>query len=262
MNITATTISLTVDDVAASRDFLTTHFGYQQARAAEGFVSLTRDDAAADIVLLRRGIDVLPAHQRDQRATGMILAFTVTGIEGEHERLRAAGATITMPLREEPWGERLFQVTDPNGIVMQLVEWGTESTADYTVPRTIQAEFEIDSWDEVPYHEPDEGPKQTRIVIRKTYRGALEGTGIAEVLIAQGATGAGYVASEHINTTLEGRQGTFVIQHGGLADGDDRSTFGTVVPHSGTADLAGLSGHAIEARPGVLTLTYIFDRLS
>ncbi|WUI72277.1 DUF3224 domain-containing protein [Nocardia sp. NBC_00403] len=83
---------------------------------------------------------------------------------------------------------------------------------------------------------------------------------MAEVLTAQGATGAGYVASEHINTILEGRRGTFVIQHGGLANGDDRSTFGTVVPHSGTADLAGLSGHATEARHGVLTLTYTFDR--
>ncbi len=28
-----------------------------------------------------------------------------------------------MPLREEPWGERLFQLTDPDGIVIQLVEW-------------------------------------------------------------------------------------------------------------------------------------------
>ncbi len=28
-----------------------------------------------------------------------------------------------MPLREEPWGEQLFQVTDPNGVVVQLVEW-------------------------------------------------------------------------------------------------------------------------------------------
>ncbi|WP_433271540.1 hypothetical protein ACQPZF_12660 [Actinosynnema sp. CS-041913] len=24
---------------------------------------------------------------------------------------------------EEPWGERLFQVTAPNGVVVQLVEW-------------------------------------------------------------------------------------------------------------------------------------------
>ena len=125
LNITATTISLTVDDVAASRDFLTTHFGYREAAAADGFVSLTRGDAAADIVLLRRGIDVLPTEQRDQRAAGLILAFTVTGIAAEQERLRAAGANITMPLREEPWGERLFQVTDPNGVVLQLVEWST-----------------------------------------------------------------------------------------------------------------------------------------
>lgn len=123
MNITATTVSLTVDEVAASREFFTTHFGFREVMAAEGFVSLARDDAAADIVLLQRGIEVLPEEQRDQRAAGLILAFTVTGLVAELERLRAAGANITMPLREEPWGERLFQVTDPNGVVVQLVEW-------------------------------------------------------------------------------------------------------------------------------------------
>jgi uncharacterized glyoxalase superfamily protein PhnB len=70
---------------------------------------------------------VLPEDQRDQRAAGLILAFTVTGIEAEQDRLLAEGANVTMPLREEPWGERLFQVTDPNGVVVQLVEWRTES---------------------------------------------------------------------------------------------------------------------------------------
>ncbi|MEU9121011.1 VOC family protein [Streptomyces sp. NPDC048506] len=123
INITTSTVSLTVDDVAASRDYLITHFGYAQAGAADGFASLTRDDAAVDIVLLERGIEVLPEEQRHQRASGLILAFTVTDIAAHEERLRRAGARITMPLREEPWGERLFQVTDPNGIVLQLVEW-------------------------------------------------------------------------------------------------------------------------------------------
>ena len=28
-----------------------------------------------------------------------------------------------MPLREEPWGERAFQVTDPNGVIVQLLDW-------------------------------------------------------------------------------------------------------------------------------------------
>ncbi|MFF3328960.1 VOC family protein [Streptomyces sp. NPDC002888] len=123
MQITASTVSLTVDDVAASHAFFTTHLGYSEVAAADGFASLTREGAAVDIVLLRRGVDVLPAEQRDQRASGLILAFTVTGLEGEEKRLREQGVAITMPLREEPWGERLFQVTAPNGVVVQFVEW-------------------------------------------------------------------------------------------------------------------------------------------
>lgn len=129
MQITASTVSLTVDDVAASRSFFTTHLGYEERMAADGFSSLSRPDAAADIVLLRRGMEVLPSGQRDQRAGGLILAFTLDrGIAHEEDRLRAAGVDITMPLREEPWGERLFQITDPNGVVVQFVEWVSPTT--------------------------------------------------------------------------------------------------------------------------------------
>jgi len=131
MHITASTVSLTVEDVAASKAFLTTHLGYEETAATEDFASLAREDAAVDIVLLRRGIDVLPAAQRDQRASGLILAFTLTGLEDEEKRLRAEGVEITMPLREEPWGERLFQVTDPNGVVIQFVEWVSVPDAEH-----------------------------------------------------------------------------------------------------------------------------------
>ncbi|MFD6418509.1 VOC family protein [Streptomyces sp. NPDC060194] len=121
--ITTTTLSLTVDDVTASRDFFVAHLGYEEAMAAPGFASLTRDDAAADIVLLQRGTEVLPADQRDRRAEGIIVAFTVTALDAEEKRLREEGVVPTLEIREEPWGERLFQVTDPNGIVVQFVEW-------------------------------------------------------------------------------------------------------------------------------------------
>ncbi|MEV7789597.1 VOC family protein [Streptomyces sp. NPDC088106] len=129
MQITVSTVSLTVDDVTASQQFFTTHLGYKEIAAAEGFASLTRGGSAVDIVLLRRGTEILPAGQRDQHAAGIILAFTVTGIEEEERRLREQGADITMPLRQEPWGERLFQITDPSGIVVQLVEWVTPGGA-------------------------------------------------------------------------------------------------------------------------------------
>lgn len=130
MQITASTVSLTVDDVPASQRFFTTHLGYTEQAAAEGFASLSRDDAAVDIVLLARGIEVLPPEQRDQHASGLILAFTGTGIEEEEKRLRAEGVEITMPLREEPWGERLFQATDPNGVIVQFVEWVTPAGSE------------------------------------------------------------------------------------------------------------------------------------
>jgi len=126
VKINASTISLTIDDVAASRAFFVEHLGYQERAAAEGFASLTREDAV-DIVLLQRGIEVLPPEQRDQRAAGLILAFTVDTLDAEDQRLRDEGVAITMPLREEPWGERLFQVTDPNGIIIQFVEWTTSN---------------------------------------------------------------------------------------------------------------------------------------
>ncbi|MEE1755286.1 VOC family protein [Streptomyces sp. SP18CS02] len=130
MNVSSSTLSLTVADVDASRAFLCTHLGYEVAVADDGFVSLTRGDAAVDVVLLRAGTDVLPPEQRDQRVAGLILALTVTGLAAEEARLRAEGAPITMPLREEPWGERLFQMTDPNGVVVQLVEWAAADDTD------------------------------------------------------------------------------------------------------------------------------------
>ncbi len=33
------------------------------------------------------------------------------------------GVAITMPLTTEKWGERAFQVRDPNGVIVQLVDW-------------------------------------------------------------------------------------------------------------------------------------------
>lgn len=123
MSITASAVSLNVDDVPASSAFLTDHFGFREEMSADGFASLTREDAGMNVVYLRRGLTSLPDDQRDDHADGVILAFVVDNLEAELARLTAEGVAITMPLREEPWGERAFQVTDPNGVIVQLVDW-------------------------------------------------------------------------------------------------------------------------------------------
>jgi uncharacterized glyoxalase superfamily protein PhnB len=123
MHITSSAVSLNVDDVAASSRFLVEHFGFREEMAADGFASLAREDAGMNVVYLRRGLESLPEDQRHDHAAGLILAFVVGDLEGELARLQAEGVTITMPLTEEKWGERAFQVRDPNDVIIQLVDW-------------------------------------------------------------------------------------------------------------------------------------------
>lgn len=129
MQITATAISLNVADPAASARFLTEHFGFTTEMEADGFASLSRKDAGANVIFLAVGMPTLPADQRDVHAQGQILAFVVEDLEGELARLQAEGVTITMPLTVEEWGECAFQVRDPNGIIVQLVDWNGPTTA-------------------------------------------------------------------------------------------------------------------------------------
>lgn len=123
MKITDSAVSLVVEDPAASARFLTDHFGFTEVMAADGFRSMRREDAGYNVVYLAAGLPTLPEGQRDAVGGGLILAFVVDELEGELARLESENVEITMPLTVEEWGERAFQTRDPNGVVVQLVDW-------------------------------------------------------------------------------------------------------------------------------------------
>ncbi|HEY0141954.1 MAG TPA: DUF3224 domain-containing protein [Thermoanaerobaculia bacterium] len=83
-----------------------------------------------------------------------------------------------------------------------------------------------------------------RMSIDKQFRGDLEGTSKGEMLAAMTETkgSAGYVALERVTATLHGRGGSFVLQHSGTMDRGTATLTCTVVPDSGTGELAGLRG--------------------
>ena len=110
MKITGTALSLNVADPAASADFAETHFGFTEAMASDGFVSLEHSSAGMNVIFL-------PAGQ------GLLIVFVVEDIDREFARIAAAGATVVTTPETEPWGERYCQFVDPNGIVWQLVQW-------------------------------------------------------------------------------------------------------------------------------------------
>lgn len=112
----------------------------------------------------------------------------------------------------------------------------------------IVSRFEVTSWNATPYGEAGEGPLLSEAQVVKRYHGELDAEGRARVLMCRaGADGslanAGYIASEQVAGSLDGRKGTFVLQHWGIAEeGAPPRTAGHIVPGSGTGDLAGLSG--------------------
>ena len=92
--------------------------------ASDGFVSLTRPDVGMNVIYLRTGLPTFkPERLRGRHADGLLLVFVVDDVDAEYARLEAEGVEFTTPIETEPWGERYFQVSDPNGIVIQLVTW-------------------------------------------------------------------------------------------------------------------------------------------
>ena len=84
-----------------------------------------------------------------------------------------------------------------------------------------------------------------RMTIEKQFHGDLEGTSKGQMLTAgTGAKGSsgGYVAIEKVSGTLHGRSGSFVLQHSGTMTRGVPQLLITVVPDSGTGQLAGLAG--------------------
>ena len=83
-----------------------------------------------------------------------------------------------------------------------------------------------------------------RLLIDKQYHGDLEGTGRGQMLTAGSvAKGSGaYVAIERVSGTLKGRAGSFTLQHSGTMNKGATQLVITIVPDSGTAQLAGIAG--------------------
>jgi hypothetical protein len=84
-----------------------------------------------------------------------------------------------------------------------------------------------------------------RMMIDKQFQGDLEGTSKGQMLVASSDSvknSAGYVAIEKVTGTLNGRRGSFYLQHSGVMTRGVGELAITVIPDSGTDQLVGLRG--------------------
>jgi hypothetical protein len=99
-----------------------------------------------------------------------------------------------------------------------------------------------------PQSLPNSGNDNSAAIARfagdKQFHGDLDATSHVEMLASGNpASGnAGYVALESVTGKLNGRSGSFVLQHSGTMDHGALHLTVTVVPGSATGELTGLSG--------------------
>ena len=96
----------------------------------------------------------------------------------------------------------------------------------------------------LPAADSAEGSFLGRYSIDKQFSGDLLGTSYGQMLGAGTAVenSMGYVALERITGTLSGRKGSFVLQHNGTMNRGAMQLIVSVLPDSGTDQLAGIAG--------------------
>lgn len=111
------------------------------------------------------------------------------------------------------------------------------------MPSHATGSFEVKSTPQ-PSGFKTEDPKLGRTTGEKQFHGDLEATSEVQMLTAGTSVkgSAAYVAIEKITGTLKSRSGTFILQHTGTMNRGVAQLTVTVVPDSGTEQLAGLSG--------------------
>lgn len=115
---------LFVENVAQSRAFYEAMLGQtviedfgECVGFAGGFSIMQRD--AACCVVFGRAFDAKSAAEGEHRFE---LYFESEEINDLLAKLRGAGVSLVHPIQEQPWGQRVFRVFDPDGYVVEFGE--------------------------------------------------------------------------------------------------------------------------------------------
>jgi hypothetical protein len=123
---------------------------------------------------------------------------------------------------------------------------------------------EVTVYKPVTYDQPKEGPRLNEVQLVETFRGDVDGEGVARVLQAQWPDGAvQYTTIERVVGTLAGRRGSFLLRVDGTVRGSHNKGAWIVLAGAATGELQGLRGEggfeAEHGKRGAWSLDYWFE---
>jgi catechol 2,3-dioxygenase-like lactoylglutathione lyase family enzyme len=110
-------------DPARARDFYVRLFGFQPTFEADWYVSLRREgEPPHELALLDHTHPTVPEAFR-RPVQGLLLNFEVDDVDAEWERLVVTeGLRPELTLRSEEFGQRHFIVSDPDGVLIDVIQ--------------------------------------------------------------------------------------------------------------------------------------------
>jgi hypothetical protein len=128
------------------------------------------------------------------------------------------------------------------------------------VSEHAEGKFEVTSWSEEQAEGLDGTAKVTKATFGQRFSGGIEADTIADTVMTYREDGtADYVGFQRVQGSLGGRTGSFVLQAIGRFDGQVARADVTVVPGSGTGELARLRGTGTAEVPMGTSGTYALD---
>lgn len=107
----------------------------------------------------------------------------------------------------------------------------------------VTGEFQVTSWKEDAYMDLEGDRKLTHASVTQDLSGGVAGRGRVEWLMSYQQNGsARFVGLQYIEGSLDGREGSLVVETVGDFDGGVAQGSWAVIPDSGTGELAGVRG--------------------
>jgi catechol 2,3-dioxygenase-like lactoylglutathione lyase family enzyme len=109
------------DSVLATKEFYVRLLGLHTDFDSDWAVYLSApSDDALKLAIVDRAHDSVPAPFQS-RAAGVLISVEVEDVDQTWARAVGLGAPVRQPLRDEPFGQRHFMVSDPNGLLVDVI---------------------------------------------------------------------------------------------------------------------------------------------
>lgn len=110
------------NDVATTTAFYVDHFKFAPTFQSDWYVHLqSTEDEKVNIAVLKGDHETIPAVGRGT-VGGLLLNFEVEDVDAVHDALVAKGLSPVQALRDEAFGQRHFIVSDPNGVLIDVIK--------------------------------------------------------------------------------------------------------------------------------------------